>query len=73
MPRTRTRAAQQPSILDDYMTPDQLCAELGIHPFTLYRWNQRGKAPPKTWLGKRVVYRKAGVMAWLESQERPSA
>jgi predicted site-specific integrase-resolvase len=59
-------------ILDDYATPAQLAYELGINPITLMRWHLARKGPPRTKMGRRILYRRESVAQWLASQqERP--
>lgn len=61
-------------ILDDYMERDELLAELKICGKTLDRWHALGKAPPKTTLpGRRTVYRRSSVEAWLLDNEEVRA
>ena len=58
------------SIIQDYMTPAELAAELGICARTLERWNRLREAPPRTKIGNRVLYRREAVSAWLRSREQ---
>jgi len=62
---------QKSSILDDYMNEAECGAELGIAPITLAIWRMQKKGPPITRLGRRILYRKESVRAWLASQEGP--
>jgi len=59
------------AILDDYMNEAECGAELGIAPITLAIWRMQKKGPPITRLGRRILYRKESVRAWLASQEGP--
>ena len=43
LPRLNPRLAQTQKLLADYLTPDQLAAELGIRPSTLKRWDRLGQ------------------------------
>jgi predicted DNA-binding transcriptional regulator AlpA len=52
-----------------FIEPEQLAAELGISARTLARWDTARQGPPKTKLGKRNLYRRESVIAWLEAQE----
>ena len=58
------------SILAEYMTITECAAELGIDKRTLERWNRLREAPPRTKIGKKVLYRRAAVSEWLRSQEQ---
>ena len=58
------------AILDGYMTPADLAGELGISNRTLERWARLGECPPRTRIGKRIVYRRESVARWLRSREK---
>jgi excisionase family DNA binding protein len=49
------------------LTPDQVCAHLGIPKATLYQWRYRGTAPRAIKVGKHTRYRRADVDAWVEA------
>jgi predicted DNA-binding transcriptional regulator AlpA len=55
----------------EYVTPEQLAAELGISVRTLHRWHtaRQGQGPPRVVLGRVVIYRRSSVLAWIESRE----
>ena len=57
-------------VLTDYLTPAELAAELGISGRTLERWARLRECPPRTRLGKRIVYRRAAVTEWLRAREQ---
>ncbi len=57
------------SVLAEYMTRDELAEDLSRCARTLDRWHSLRTGPPRTILGKRVLYRRASVAAWLRSQE----
>lgn len=59
-------------LLDDYLSTEELAAELGIAPITLKRWQGLKQGPPVTRIGRRVLYRRAAVQAWLVKQEQKS-
>ena len=58
------------TLLAKYMTPTQCAAELGIDKRTLERWHRLREAPPRTKIGKRVLYRREAVAEWLRSCEQ---
>lgn len=60
-------------MLEDYETPAQLAADLGICVKTLDRWHRLGEGPPRVKLGRRVLYRRTSVAAWLASREQTAA
>lgn len=61
------------SILDEYISPEHLAAELHISTRTLDRWHALREGPPRTKLGKRILYRRESVAAWLRSREIEAA
>ena len=59
-------------ILSEFLTKEELAAELRRNPRTLDRWDVLGVGPPRTRVGRQVLYRRASVQRWLAAQE-PSA
>ena len=57
-------------VLTDYLSPAELAGELGISGRTLERWRRLGSAPPRTVLGKKVLYKRESVRAWLAAREQ---
>jgi len=57
----------------EYVDKAMLCAGLGISTRTLDRMEVARIGPPKTKIGKRVLYRKDSVRTWLASQEQVQA
>jgi predicted DNA-binding transcriptional regulator AlpA len=55
---------------DTHYTQTELARKLGRSKRTLWRWESRGVAPPKTVLGRLVLYKKSSVEDWLAQQER---
>jgi predicted DNA-binding transcriptional regulator AlpA len=62
-----------PGILEGYLTPAELCEQLGIVPKTLGRWHAINEAPPRTMIGRRPYYKRSSVEAWLASREQGRA
>jgi Helix-turn-helix domain len=58
------------SILSQFLTKEQLAAELQRNPRTLDRWRTLGEGPPITKLGRCVLYRRSSLQAWLRARER---
>jgi len=56
-------------ILADFLTKEELAAELRRNPRTLDRWAALGVGPPRTHVGRKVLYRRASVQRWLVAQE----
>ncbi len=57
------------SVLSEYLSRDELALQLERCPRTLDRWDSLKIGPPRTILGRRVLYRRAAVAAWLLAQE----
>ncbi len=57
------------SVLGEYMPKDELAKDLDRCSRTLDRWASLGIGPPRTIIGRRVLYRRAAVQEWLLSQE----
>lgn len=61
------------AILDDYLSPTECAAELGISAATLPRWHRLGDGPPRIKLGRKTLYSREAVRGWLKSREQRSA
>jgi len=59
----------RPGVLADFMDTDELAADLDVTPLTLVRWRLQKTGPPVTRLGRRILYRRSSVQAWLAAQE----
>jgi hypothetical protein len=57
-------------ILSEFFTKEELAAELRRNPRTLDRWELLGMGPPRTHVGRKVLYRRASVQKWLAAQEQ---
>jgi hypothetical protein len=57
-------------ILSEFLTKEELAAELRRNPRTLDRWDVLGMGPPRTLVGRKVLYRRASVQKWLCAQEQ---
>ncbi len=56
-------------LLTDFLEQDEAAAELKVCGRTLDRWRRLGEGPPLTKLGRRVLYRRASLQAWLRARE----
>lgn len=54
---------------DPIVTPNQLSEETRIPVGTLRYWRHAGKGPESFKLGRRVVYRRSAVDAWIAAQQ----
>jgi hypothetical protein len=59
-------------ILSQFFTKEELADELGRNMRTLDRWDVLGIGPPRTLVGRKILYRRVSVERWLASQERDS-
>jgi excisionase family DNA binding protein len=57
-------------LLSPFFTQDELARQLGITRKTLDRWATEGKGPKVTRIGRRILYSKKTVAAWLAACER---
>ena len=57
-------------ILSEFLTKEELAVELRRNPRTLDRWDALGMGPPRTHVGRKVLYRRARVQKWLCARER---
>lgn len=60
-------------ILSEFLTTEELAAELRRNPRTLDRWEALGMGPPRTHVGRKVLYRRTSVQKWLAAQEQSAA
>jgi predicted DNA-binding transcriptional regulator AlpA len=63
----------QTEILKDYIPRPKLAADLGKSVKTLVRWENDGKGPPVTRMGRDVLYYIPSVQKWLRAQEQSAA
>ena len=66
---TNTETQRQPGrILDDYLTRQELAADLGISIRTLARLDAAREGPPSMrWAGRRIYHRRK-AREWFESR-----
>jgi hypothetical protein len=57
-------------ILSEFLTKEELAEQLQRNPRTLDRWAVLGMGPPRTHVGRKVLYRRASVQKWLVAQEQ---
>jgi len=59
-------------ILAEYLAKEELASELRRNPRTLDRWEVLGMGPPRTLVGRHVLYRRSSLLKWLAAQEQRS-
>ena len=52
----------------ELITIPELAATLGVPVQTVYQWRKTGYGPRSAKIGRRVLYRQAEVMSWLDAQ-----
>lgn len=57
------------SILENYLTEDELATELNVCTRTLARWCQKNDGLPFVKMGKRRIFKRDTVVGWLDNQE----
>ena len=62
-------SASEP-ILSEFLTKEELAAELRRNPRTLDRWQVLGQGPPRTRIGRKIFYRRTSVQKWIVAQEQ---
>lgn len=70
---TQQQEGGSTSLLADYWVQEELAAELNVSIRTLARWHSLRMGPPRTLLGKSVLYRKDSVRDWLLAQAEAAA
>jgi helix-turn-helix protein len=61
------------ALLSEFLSKEELASELDRNPRTLDRWRALGIGPPRTLVGRKVMYRRASVEKWLTSQEETTS
>jgi hypothetical protein len=59
-------------ILAEFLTRQELASELRRSPRTLDRWEALRMGPPRTFVGRQVLYRRSSLIKWLAAQEQRS-
>ncbi len=57
-------------LLADFLTQEEAASELRVCRRTLDRWQRLNEGPPITKIGRRVLYRRSSVQAWLREREK---
>ncbi len=61
--------ATQNGIFHEYLTKAETAEEIQKSEATLDRWHRLRVGPPRTKLGRTVLYRRDTLKAWLAAQE----
>ena len=57
-------------IFDDYFEPDEAAAQVGVCRRTLDRWHRLREGPPRTIVGRKILYHKQSLRDWVRAQEQ---
>jgi predicted DNA-binding transcriptional regulator AlpA len=57
------------NLLADFLEQEEAAAELKVCRRTLDRWRRLGEGPPIIKLGRRVLYSRSSLLAWIAAQE----
>jgi predicted DNA-binding transcriptional regulator AlpA len=63
-----TRRRRPMSLLDGFLTADQVSADTGKSTRTLRDWRNQRTGPPWAQMGNTVIYPEAEFKAWLRDQ-----
>lgn len=55
-------------VAEGLITIQRLSEEIGVPEATLRYWRQQGTGPKSARIGRRVMYRRADVEAWIQAQ-----
>jgi Helix-turn-helix domain len=58
------------NLLADFLTQEEAAAALKVCDRTLDRWRRLDEGPPVTKIGRRILYRRSSLHAWLRARER---
>ncbi len=64
-----THASTAPALLANYVSREQLAAELHVTKRTLDRWAWHRNGPKSVRIGARCYYDRREVLAWIESKK----
>ena len=53
---------------DTFMTLSEVADLARTTPGAIYQWRRRGKGPRASRVGKRLLFRRSDVLAWIEAQ-----
>ena len=55
---------------DEYLDTAELSELIGLAKVTIEQWRARGDGPAYSKVGRRVVYKRSDVDAWLDEHKR---
>jgi Helix-turn-helix domain len=57
------------ALLSEYLSEHETAKQLQLSPRTLKRWRALKSGPAITRIGRRIVYKRSTVAAWIKNQE----
>ncbi|WP_111735816.1 helix-turn-helix domain-containing protein [Roseovarius amoyensis] len=69
---TASPGANTAALLQGWISRTDLARELGVCEETLRRWADARRGPAFVKAGRKILYRRATVLEWLETQEEVS-
>ena len=57
------------SILADYLSEQEFADQIGRTLRTVRRWHAYRQGPPRTQIGKKILYKRDSVSKWLTANE----
>ncbi|MET4102767.1 excisionase family DNA binding protein [Roseovarius sp. MBR-78] len=69
---TAPYGANTAALLQGWISRTDLARELGVCEETLRRWADARRGPAFVKAGRKILYRRAAVLEWLETQEKVS-
>lgn len=58
------------TVIDPWVTKNELARELRLNPRTLDNWRFEGKGPRGVIIGRKLLYRRSEINRWAEEMER---
>lgn len=67
-PADGERGARRGPLFSDYLTLAEMAHELGVSERTLTRWHSLRVGPPRTIIGRKILYHAPAARAWMAAQ-----
>ena len=55
---------------NEYVSQEEMRREFKIAPSTEWRWNRLGIGPPRTYVGRKILFKTSDLRAWLERESK---
>ena len=67
------RVARASALFTDYLTQAEMAEAIGVSERTLTRWHNLRVGPPRTVIGRKILYHIPTARAWIAAQEEEIA